>query len=263
MTDTTVTPLLQVQAVTAGYGDLIAIRDVDLTVARGTVVGLIGRNGAGKSTTLRAIAGLNKVVRGRVLLDGEDVSRLPAYRRAQAGIAFVPEGKRIFRERTVRDNLIIGASAAKLHRAQLHSRIEEAYALFPILGEFRSRSAGLLSGGQQQMLAIAQALMPAPQLLLLDEPSAGLAPSVVNEVLRSVVRLRDERGLGVLLVEQAADLALAYADDVTVLDVGRTSLSGRSADPQLRQRIERAYFGDEHPRAESPPAGSPVVPADQ
>ena len=236
--------ILTVEGLRAGYGDLTAVRDISFTVPKGGVFGLIGRNGAGKSTTLRAIAGLNSAVRGRILLEDRDVTHFPPYRRSAAGIAFVPEGKRVFRERSVRDNLVIGAKPGRLGKALLRERIDAAYALFPILGEFRNRRAALLSGGQQQMLAIAQALMPRPTLLLLDEPSAGLAPSVIGEVLAAVTQLRLEIGISVILVEQSAELALSFADTVTVLDVGRIVASGTSGDPDLRGRIQNVYFGD-------------------
>jgi branched-chain amino acid transport system ATP-binding protein len=246
------TPILTVEGLRAGYGDITAVRDISFTVPKAAVFGLIGRNGAGKSTTLRALAGLNPPVRGKVVFDNTDVTHYPPHRRAAAGIAFVPEGKRVFRERTVRENLVIGAKPARFSKATFRERVELSYTLFPILGEFRNRRAALLSGGQQQMLAIAQALMPEPQLLLLDEPSAGLAPAVVGEVLAAVAQLRDQTGLSVILVEQSAELALSFADTVTVLDVGRIVASGETSDPALRGRVQEVYFG------EAPRGGKPI-----
>lgn len=235
-------PILELRTVTAGYGDIVAIRNVSLKLPKAGILCLLGRNGSGKSTTLRSIVGLNRAMTGSVLLEGQDIAAKRVYDRAAAGIAFVQEGKRIFRDRTVEENLVLGAFTTGLRRRALAGKIDQSYELFPILGEKRNQRAGLLSGGQQQMLAIAQALMPDPKVLLLDEPSAGLAPSIVGDVLRVVRRLRDERGLSIVLVEQAADLALGVGDHVVVLDLGKVVFAGPTSAPGVRDKVVDAYF---------------------
>jgi branched-chain amino acid transport system ATP-binding protein len=234
--------LLRVEQLSAGYGDIAAIRDVSLTVGAGRITALLGRNGAGKSTTLRAISGLNRATSGSVLLDGDDITHLPPYARAARGLAFVQEGKRVFRSRTVEENLVLGGYARRARRTELAGGIAAAYERFPALGEKRREPAAVLSGGQQQMLAIAQALGSGPKLLLLDEPSVGLSPALVGQVLDTVRALRDE-GLGILLVEQAVDVALGIADDVVVIDLGRVVFRGTRETPDLHRAVEDAYFG--------------------
>jgi branched-chain amino acid transport system ATP-binding protein len=233
---------LVVSDLTSGYGDLRAVSDVSLSVRSGSVTALLGRNGAGKTTTLRAISGLNGIFSGSVALDGVVLNRLAAYRRARLGIAYVQEGKRVFRSRTVAENLELGTYASRSRR---HTRqvIEELYERFPMLAARRATPASALSGGQQQMLAIAQALVPQPDILLLDEPSAGLAPAIVGELV-DLVRDLKARGLGILLVEQAVEFALALADDVIVLDLGRKVHSASVGDAGLREAIRHAYLAD-------------------
>jgi branched-chain amino acid transport system ATP-binding protein len=235
------TDVLVVEGLSTSYGDLKVVHDVDLRAQAGRTVALLGRNGAGKTTTLRAISGLNRLDSGRILLDGDDISRVPVHHRVRRGIAYVQEGKRIFRQLSVEDNLVVGGYAAKLSRADTAERVAEAYDRFPILGEKRRRHASTLSGGQQQMLAIAQSLVSRPSVLLLDEPSGGLAPSVVGEVLETVRSLAAE-GLAVVLVEQAVNFALALADHVIVMDLGRCVLSQPASEPGLERAIEEAYF---------------------
>jgi branched-chain amino acid transport system ATP-binding protein len=233
---------LTVTGLTAGYGDITAVWDLDLTVRAGQIVALLGRNGAGKTTTLHAIAGLLPASRGTVTLGDVDITRAPPYRRVSAGIALVQEGKQIFRHLTVEENLYLGAYARRIRRRHMHRHLDEQYDRFPILAERRKARAGSLSGGQQQMLAIAQAVLAEPSVLMLDEPSAGLAPAVVIEVFDVVSRLR-EQGIGVLLVEQLADRALAIADDVIVLDIGRVILRHDTAQGRDPAVLEAAYFG--------------------
>lgn len=233
--------VLAVSGLRSGYGDIVAIRDVSFEVARGSVLGLLGRNGAGKTTTLRAISGLNRVSAGAIMLDGHDVTGLPVHSRTARGIALVPEGKRIFRLRTVEENLVLGAYCRRLSRRKVHERIEQQYELFPALGTRRSAVAGALSGGQQQMLAIAQALMSEPRVLLLDEPSAGLAPVILHEVLGILARLRDE-GMSIVLVEQSIDVVLSVAQRVIVLEFGRVAVTATKGDENLRATIEAAYL---------------------
>jgi branched-chain amino acid transport system ATP-binding protein len=233
---------LEVRGVTTAYGDIKVVRDVSVAVRAGEVTAVLGRNGAGKTSLLRAISGLNRCLEGSVHIDGKRVDQLPPYKRQKQGLSYVQDGKRIFRLRTVEENLLIGGYAQRLSRRKGQDLLEAAYQRFPILADRRAQRAGALSGGQQQMLAIAQALVIQPRYLLLDEPSAGLAPAIVADVLRTVEQLRDE-GLGILLVEQSVDFALKVAAEVLVLDLGRTGLAGRAGEADLRTRIEHAYFG--------------------
>jgi branched-chain amino acid transport system ATP-binding protein len=244
-------PLLEVSNIAAGYGDLRAVWDVSLRVWPGQLTVLLGRNGAGKTTTLRAICGLNKVHSGAVRLAGQDITRVPAYQRVRMGMAYVQEGKRVFHHLTVEQNLILGGYVRKLSRAKLRREAERVYELFPVLGEKRKVSAGSMSGGQQQMLAIGQALMAEPSLLLLDEPSGGLAPVIVAEVMDRIAALRAQ-GLGILLVEQAVEAAIGYADHVAVLDVGKVVLAARAGDVDDLTILRDAYFGKKAPTAPEP-----------
>jgi branched-chain amino acid transport system ATP-binding protein len=221
--------LLKVEALATGYGDLRVVWDVSFEVWPGQVTALLGRNGSGKTTSLRAVAGLNPLHSGSIVYDGRPIDSLPAQRRVRAGISYVQEGKRIFRQQTVEENVLLGGYALGLRRSALAKEAERIYDLFPILREKRRHAAGSLSGGQQQMVAIGQALMARPKLLMLDEPSGGLAPSVVAEVMARVAELK-ESGLAILLVEQAVDAAVAVADHVTVLDVGKVTLNSPVAD---------------------------------
>ena len=235
-------PLLSVRNLATGYGDLRVVWDVSFDVLPGQVTALLGRNGAGKTTTLRAIAGLNKVQGGSVLLRGNDISGTPAHKRIRAGIGMVQENKRVFKRRTVEANLLLGGYARGVGRKSLRTALDEIYELFPVLRTRAGNPAGQLSGGQQQMLAIGQALMGKPDLLLLDEPSAGLAPAIVGEVMASVQKLK-QTGLAVLLVEQAVEAAVGVADQVTVLDIGRIVMSGSASELDDVEIIKDAYFG--------------------
>ncbi|GAA5078400.1 branched-chain amino acid transport system ATP-binding protein [Thermocatellispora tengchongensis] len=221
--------MLSVTGITGGYGDLRVLREVDVSVRAGRITAVLGRNGAGKTSLLSAVAGLlPSVGAGRVELDGRDLTGLPPHRRIRAGLALVQENKRVFHARTVEENLLLGGYALGgrgLRSPARRAALEQAYERFPMLRERRRAPAGSLSGGQQQMLAIAQALMPGPKVLMLDEPSAGLAPVIVKEVLAMVAKLRDE-GLSILLVEQRVEQALEIADDVAVMEGGRIAASG-------------------------------------
>jgi len=239
--------VLEVRSVTSGYGDLTVIREVSLSVAPGQITAVLGRNGAGKTTTLKTIAGLLPVNHGEVIFDGQTITKSPAHSRRGMGFGYVQENKRIFKSRTVEENLVLGLYRLGLARQEEQHRLDEVYERFPILAERRRQTAGYLSGGQQQMLAIGQALLNRPRLLMLDEPSTGLAPSIVSEVMQTVQRLRDE-GLAVLLIEQAVETALRVADSVVVLDVGRVVHTGSSSDEGLRAIIQDAYMA-------SPPSG--------
>lgn len=232
--------LLDVTSLESGYGDLIVVRDVSLTVRSGEITVLLGRNGAGKTTTLRAIAGLGRVTGGTVRYLGEPIDG-PAHRRVSRGMSYVQEGKRIFHDLTVEQNLLLGGFSTGKRKRALAPAVDDIYELFPILAEKRALHAGSMSGGQQQMLAIGQALMAAPRLLILDEPSQGLAPVIVKEVMARIGALK-QTGLGVLLVEQAVHEAVAIADEVTVIEMGRTVLSGPAATVSADD-LQRAYFG--------------------
>ncbi len=221
-------PLLVVDGLASGYGDLQVLWNVSLNVEAGSISVLLGRNGAGKTTTLRTIAGLNRVTAGSITMRGEKLTQLAPHARTRRGIGLVQEGKRIFRRRTVHENLLLGGYVLGLSRKKLSARCDQNYDRFPMLRGRAATTAGTLSGGQQQMLAIAQALMADPAVLMLDEPSAGLAPSVVTDVFDTISALRAE-GLGVLLVEQAVEDALRVADRFAVLDVGRIVVSGNAA----------------------------------
>jgi branched-chain amino acid transport system permease protein len=233
--------LLSVENLDAGYGDLRVLRGVSLSVAQGSVEVLLGRNGVGKTTLLSAIAGAVPTWRGTVSLAGTRLGKRPAYRRAASGIAFVQEGKRIFRARTVWQNVLMGTYPRSLGRGARTELCRSLLAEFPILRDRADQPAGSLSGGQQQMLAIAQALASQPRILLLDEPSAGLAPSIVDELFARVRTLAEE-GLTVLLVEQLAQKAVAIADHVTVLENGRVAAAGPPGEFADLDQLHDVYF---------------------
>lgn len=234
------TALLEVDGLSAGYGDITAIWDVSLSVAPGQVTVVLGRNGAGKTTTLLTIAGILKMRAGSVRFKGEDISRRQPSARTRLGISLVQENKRIFRQRTVEQNLQIGAYC--LPRRERAASIADAYERFPVLAERRGERAGALSGGQQQMLAIAQALASRPTVLMIDEPSGGLAPVIVRDVMNTIRELRSE-GLGIILVEQLVDQALGMADDLVVLDNGRVVVSRPAGELGDTNELRDVYLG--------------------
>ena len=231
--------LLDVRGLSAAYGRMTVLRDVAFEVARGEVVVIIGANGAGKTTTLRAVAGL-VAARGTVRFEGGALVGRGPHWIARHGVALVPEGRMIFADQSVRDNLRLGAYGRR--DAEVDTDIERHVRHFPILGERQHQLAGTLSGGEQQMLAIARALMARPRLLLLDEPSLGLAPRLVAEVFETLARLRDD-GLTLLIVEQMAETALAIADRGYVLEQGRIVLGGTADELRGDERVARAYLG--------------------
>ncbi|NHF62156.1 ABC transporter ATP-binding protein [Microcella pacifica] len=233
--------LLQVENLQTGYGDLQVVRDVSVTVRAGEITVLLGRNGAGKTTTLRAITGLNRVTAGEVRYLGETITSVPSHARVSRGMSYVQEGKRIFRELTIEQNLLLGGFSTGERKKKLQQHVAEIYDLFAILGEKRHLPASSMSGGQQQMLAIGQALMARPKLLILDEPSQGLAPVVVKEVLERIHALK-ATGIGILLVEQDVQDSVAIADEVSVVEMGRTVLTGPAEEITFGQ-IQAAYFG--------------------
>ncbi|MDQ3876366.1 MAG: ABC transporter ATP-binding protein [Actinomycetota bacterium] len=233
-------PMLELEDLEVRYAGVPAVRGLSVRVERGELVGLIGPNGAGKTTTLHAIMGVVRQARGDVRLAGRSIRRRKPERIARLGIALVPEGRRIFPHLTVDENLRLGL-AARRGRAG-HDDLEELRGLFPVLGEFRKRQAGVLSGGQQQQLAIARALAARPDVLLLDEPSLGLAPSLVDAVFAALERVR-QRGVTTLLVEQRAQKTVALADRTYVLANGELRTTLLPADAQATDRMVAAYFG--------------------
>ncbi len=231
--------MLEVHALECAYGRIPALKGVDLSVRAGELVALVGGNGAGKTTLLRALSGVQRA-RGRVLFDGVDLSNAPPERRVSAGIVQVPEGRQVFGPLSVEDNLRLGAY--RRGRAATAQSLERVYGMFPPLAERRRQAAGNLSGGQQQMLAIGRALMAQPRLLLLDEPSMGLAPRLVAEIFACVRALRDA-DTALLLVEQNARAALAIADRGYVLETGRIVLQGTGAELLADEAVRSAYLG--------------------
>jgi branched-chain amino acid transport system ATP-binding protein len=252
-------PLLEIDRLSAGYGDLRAVWDLSLSVYRGQTTLLLGRNGAGKTTSLMACAGLVDVMGGTIRFQGGDLGGSRPYARTARGLAFVQEGKRVFKNRTVEENLLIGGWTIRRHRRKLRAALAQAFDRFPALRERRNHRAGALSGGQQQMLAIAQALMPEPAVLMLDEPSAGLAPVIVREVLALLGQLTAE-GLGILLVEQLVDEALRVADHVTIIEHGRGVISGAPSDIDVAT-IRDVYLGDAAIIGKEPGGGAAGNPA--
>jgi branched-chain amino acid transport system ATP-binding protein len=236
-----VSALLEVEAVGVAYGKRRALEGVSLSVGHGEIVTLLGANGAGKSTTLKTISGLIRPARGRIVYLGDDITRVAPDAIVARGIAHVPEARQIFPEFTVRENLLVGGHTRR-RADELREGIARAERLFPILAERAGQRAATLSGGEQQMLAIARALMARPRLLLLDEPSLGLAPLVVREIFR-VIREINAAGVGILLVEQDARLALGVAARGYVLETGRVVVQGASATLAGDPRIRQAYLG--------------------
>ncbi|WP_036256885.1 ABC transporter ATP-binding protein [Methylocapsa acidiphila] len=233
--------LLEVRGLELGYGRSTVVEGLDLSVPEGAIVCLIGANGAGKTTVLRGLSGLIRARRGAVLFERTDLANKPAHRIARAGIAHAPEGRQIFGEMTVSENLAMGAYLSP-SKAETARRREGALARFPRLAERMRQRAGLLSGGEQQMLAIARALMADPKLLLLDEPSMGLAPLFVDEIFRAIAALKAE-GRTILLVEQNAHAALELADYAYVLETGKVSIEGPGRELLARPEIADAYLG--------------------
>ncbi|OJW28912.1 MAG: ABC transporter ATP-binding protein [Rhodospirillales bacterium 69-11] len=248
-------PLLSVRNLAVRYGDLVGLADVTLAVPAGSVVALLGSNGAGKTTTLNAIAGLVPTAGGQVTWDGADITGQPAYAVVGRGLALAPEGWRLFVQQTVEQNLRLGATVLR-DGSRVPALLERVFALFPRLKERRRQRAGTLSGGERQMLAMGRALMSDPKLLMLDEPSLGLAPAVVEAMYETLGRLRRE-GLTLLLAEQAVELALEVADYAYVLQTGRTVLEGKASDLADDADVQRIYLGLETSGAEGATSGVP------
>jgi branched-chain amino acid transport system ATP-binding protein len=234
--------MLTLDGVNVFYGGIHALRDVSLTVHRGEVVTLIGANGAGKSTTLRAISGLLEPSAGRIVFEGEDIAGMPAHTLVPRGISMSPEGRGVFANLTVLENLEMGAYLVN-SASQIREDLERGFTLFPRLRERAKQSAGTLSGGEQQMLAIARALMSRPKLLLLDEPSLGLAPIVCQTIFSTIDAIK-ALGTTVLLVEQNANTALRHSDRAYVLETGAVILDGPAAEIAVHPRVKEAYLGE-------------------
>lgn len=235
--------LLEVTDLRAGYGPIDALQGISLTVHEGEIVALIGANGAGKSTTLMTISGCVKARGGMVKFQGEDITRIPAHKIVAKGLAQSPEGRKIFPRLTVLENLQMGAFT-RSDKDGIVSDIKNAFQMFPILRERKGQAGGLLSGGQQQMLAIARALMAKPKLLMLDEPSLGLAPQIVVQIFESIKKLNTEKGMSVLLVEQNARMALKTAHRGYVLETGRVTMEGQASELLNDPRVRAAYLGE-------------------
>ena len=231
--------MLTVSALSASYGAIRAVTDVDLEVRDGAFVAVLGSNGAGKSTTLRSIAGLHRPVRGSIMLDGTEISRLKLHQVIRRGLAFVPEGRMVVAPLTVEENLRLSAYAGRGREAELLARV---YELFPRLKERRGQIAGLMSGGEQQMLAIGRALMTQPAMLVLDEPSMGLAPAIVDLVFAAIVELH-RQGQAILLVEQNAAIALSVVDYAYVMKRGEIVLRGTPEELRGSPEVMEAYLG--------------------
>ena len=242
MLTSAVEPLLAVTALQSGYGKIRVLHGIDVNVCAGEVVALLGPNGAGKTTLLRTLSGLLPVNSGEARFDGRDITRITPREAAQAGLVHVIEGHRVFTQLSVTDNLLL--AGYDVPRSERAARVEEALSYFPEIAEKRHERGGALSGGQQQMLTVAQGLVRRPRLLMLDEPSAGLSPVLVDRVLNVIGKLK-QQGTAVLLVEQLLEKALAAADRVYALVQGNIALEAPTSEADLAKRLERAYFGHE------------------
>ncbi|HUH39968.1 MAG TPA: ABC transporter ATP-binding protein [Castellaniella sp.] len=235
-------PFLSVEGISASYGNISALHQVSLQVPKGGIVALLGANGAGKSTTLNVISGLVRPTQGAVRFEGEPIDRMAADHIVQRGIIQVPEGREIFRDMSVRENLEMGAYTRK-DRAAILSDLDAMCDIFPRLRERINQKAATLSGGEQQMLATARAMMARPRMILMDEPSMGLAPLVVDQIFDTVRTLNREQGITILLVEQNVKLALSVSSHAYILENGELAVQGASADLKNDEAVQRAYLG--------------------
>jgi branched-chain amino acid transport system ATP-binding protein len=234
--------MLEIKNLTVGYGAITALHGISLSVPAGGIVTLIGSNGAGKTTTLKTISGLLKPKSGEIMYDGKNIAGLPPHQIVKQGISHVPEGRMIFANLTVMENLQMGAYLQK-DRAAVRRELEHVFAAFPRLQEREKQIAGTLSGGEQQMLAIGRALMSRPKLLMLDEPSLGLAPLLVKSIFEKIVEINRQQGITILLVEQNANLALEVSGFGYVLETGKVALSGDPAALRQNPQVKSAYLG--------------------
>ncbi|MBO1335421.1 ABC transporter ATP-binding protein [Streptomyces sp. VRA16 Mangrove soil] len=237
------TALLEVENLKVAYGKIEAVKGISFTVEEGQVVTLIGTNGAGKTTTLRTLSGLLKPLSGKITFNGQPLNNVPAHKIVAMGLAHSPEGRRIFPRLTIAENLQLGAFLRK-DTAGIAKDIQRAYDLFPILGERRKQAAGTLSGGEQQMLAMGRALMSQPKLLMLDEPSMGLSPIMMQKIMATIVELKSQ-GTTILLVEQNAQAALSLADQGHVMEIGSIALSGTGQELLHDESVRKAYLGED------------------
>lgn len=233
--------LLEIKDLCAGYGDLQVLFDISMKVDEGEVVSLVGSNGAGKTTLLRILSGLEPIKSGSILYQGQDLTKIKPYEKADHGIAHIPQGRGILGSLTVRENLVMGAYP-KSARSAMETNIEKSFQMFPILKERQNQMAGSLSGGEQQMLAIARALMISPKLLMLDEPSLGLAPIVVKDMF-DIISDVAKQGVSILIVEQNLNQALAVADRGYVLETGQIVMEGKASELLENEEIQAAYLG--------------------
>lgn len=233
--------LLEIKDLCAGYGDLQVLFNISMKVNEGEVVSLVGSNGTGKTTLLRILSGLEPIKSGSILYQGEDLTKIKPYEKADHGIAHIPQGRGILGSLTVKENLVMGAYP-KAARASMEANIEKSFSMFPILKERQNQMAGSLSGGEQQMLAIARALMISPKLLMLDEPSLGLAPIVVKDMFDIISNVA-KQGVSILIVEQNLNQALSVADRGYVLETGQIVMEGKAADLLANEEIQAAYLG--------------------
>ena len=235
--------MLEIKNLNVHYGVIHALKNASLIVNKGEIVTLIGANGAGKTTTLRTISGLNKATDGEILLEGKNITNLPANKRVEMKLSQVPEGRRIFPAMTIVENLELGAYLRR-DKSEIKKDMDNIYELFPILGQRKKQTAGTLSGGEQQMLAMGRALMSRPEILLLDEPSMGLAPLLVKEIFDIIVNI-NKTGTTILLVEQNAKMALSIAHRAYVIETGSIVMSGTGEELSKSDEIKKAYLGGE------------------
>ena len=234
---------LELKDVTSGYGDVAAIRHVDMTFSKGVITTIVGSNGAGKSTAIKVAAGLLRAWKGGVFVHGIDITREPADRRVRRGIAYVPQGRIVVPDMSVRDNLLIGAHILGNDRAAVEAATERVLQLFPVLKSRMKQQADTMSGGEQQMLAIGRALMTSPEIIMLDEPSLGLAPKFVDVVFEKLLSLRNE-GLTVVMVEQKASHALSISDRGYVMHLGQVAIEGAAHDLLGNEDVKRLFLGE-------------------
>jgi branched-chain amino acid transport system ATP-binding protein len=237
--------MLKIKDLKVNYGAIDALKGISLEVKQGEVVTIIGGNGAGKSTLMKAISGLEPAADGAISFEGKDITAMAPHRRVPLGIAQSPEGRQVFPDQTVRDNLMLGAYHRDAKPEELEREIEEQFRVFPRLKERQDQAAGTMSGGEQQMLAMARALMSKPKLLLLDEPSLGLAPLIVRDIFNVISQVK-AKGMTILLVEQMANQALGVADRAYVLETGRITLEGTGRELLANPKIREAYLGKSH-----------------
>ncbi len=237
-------PILEVQDLRVAYGKIEAVKGISFSVEPGEVVTLIGSNGAGKTTTLRTISGLIAPKSGAVAFKGKRIDGMAAHKILQLGLAHSPEGRRVFAAMSVQENLMLGAYARTDGAAEVQKDLERAYEMFPILSERRTQSAGTFSGGEQQMLAMGRALMSRPEMLMLDEPSMGLSPIMMQKIMSTITELRSQ-GTTILLVEQNAQAALSLADQGHVLEVGGIVVSGPGSELLTNDEVRKAYLGED------------------